>query len=186
MLETIDALPTIGGWKSDLEANVFQRLMVAIDGTEGSEVTLSFASALARQCDGTVHVLHVNESAVGSRGVPLRTDEEATALVVGAMKQLGEDGIRSCGSVRRATYRRVADQIAAAAEGFSADAIILGSQRNRRIGRLFSRRIRERTVRLTVVPVIAAPAPLELPSDADFGVDEVMNTQAEKRPSLSA
>jgi nucleotide-binding universal stress UspA family protein len=165
---------------------MFQRLLVAIDGTEGSDVTLSFASALAHQCDGTVHVLYVNEFAVGSRGIPVRTDEEATGVVVEAVKRLRAEGVRACGSVRRAPYRRVADRIAVAAEAFSADAIVLGSQRNRRIGRMFARRVRERTLRLTVLPVIAAPAPLELPSNAHFGIDEVMRAQREKRPSLSA
>ncbi len=165
---------------------MFQRLLVAIDGTEGSDVTLSFASALARKCDGTVHVLLVNESAVGSRGVPLRTDEEATGVVVEAVRQLGAEGIRSCGSVRRAPYRRVADQIAAGAEAFSADVIVLGSQRNRRMGRMFSRRIRERTLRLTVLPVVAAPAPLELPSNAHLGIEEAAQPLAQKSRTLSA
>jgi nucleotide-binding universal stress UspA family protein len=163
---------------------MFQRLLVAIDGTERSDVTLSFASALARQCGGTVHVLHVNESAVGSHGLPLRTDEEATALVLEAMRQLQAEGVRACGSVRRAPYRQVAERIATSAEAFTADAVVLGSRRNRRFGRLFSRRIRERTLRLTALPVIAAPAPLELPSKAHFGIDDVMKVQRDK--TLSA
>jgi hypothetical protein len=37
---------------------------------------------------------------------------------------------------------------------------VLGSNRNRRLGRLFSGRVRERTTRLTSLPVLTAPAPL--------------------------
>ncbi len=112
-------------------------------------MTLSFATALAHQCSAGVHLVHVNEYVVGGRCVPLATDEEVTHLVLNAVHQLQAAGIRTTGSVRRAPYRQVAHCIVAAADRTSADAIVLGSRRARRLGRLFSSQVRERTVRLT-------------------------------------
>jgi hypothetical protein len=51
----------------------------------------------------------------------------------------------------------------------SADAIVLGSTRNRRLGRLFSPQVRERTTRLTALPVLTAPSPLKVTSPAEVG-----------------
>ena len=49
----------------------------------------------------------------------------------------------------------------------SADAIVLGSTRSRRLGRLFSPQVRERTTRLTALPVLTAPSPLQVTSPAN-------------------
>ena len=43
---------------------MFERLLVAIDNSPGSDVALSFAVALAKQSGASVHVLHVNEHVV--------------------------------------------------------------------------------------------------------------------------
>ena len=63
----------------------------------------------------------------------------------------------------------------------SADAIVLGSTRNRRLGRLFSGQVRERTTRLTALPVLTAPAPLKVtstPGSADWtlGLDQALDS----------
>jgi nucleotide-binding universal stress UspA family protein len=71
---------------------------LAIDGTETSDVTISFASAIAQHSGAVVHVLYVNEYVVGSRGVPLRTNAEATELLTGAVGLLRAEGIRVTGS----------------------------------------------------------------------------------------
>jgi hypothetical protein len=51
--------------------------------------------------------------------------------------------------------------VAVAAER-EAGAIVLGSTRRRRLGRMFSAQVRERTTRLTSLPVLVAPAPLRV------------------------
>ena len=43
-----------------------------------------------------------------------------------------------------------------------ADAIVFGSNRSRHLGRLFSPQVRERTTRLTSLPILTAPAPLRV------------------------
>jgi K+-sensing histidine kinase KdpD len=52
-------------------------------------------------------------------------------------------------------------EVCRAARERDADAIVLGSQRRRRFGRLFSTQVREQTTRITELPVLTAPSPLE-------------------------
>jgi nucleotide-binding universal stress UspA family protein len=162
---------------------VFGRLLVAIDGTERGEVVLSFALAVAARHASEVTLLHVNEFVVGSPGVPLRTDAEATQLVLEALTELRAAGIPATGTVRRATYREIAERIASVADECGADAIILGSgTARRRRAALFSGRVTERTMRLTSLPVIAAPAPLAV-SARDYAAlaDELVQPPARER-----
>src|ERR1700728_560376 len=83
-----------------------------------------------------------------------------------AVAQLAESGVRASGSVCVSSYRGVPNRIVATALERSADAILLGSTRNRRLGRLFSGPVRERQTRLTALPVLTAPTPLKVTSPA--------------------
>jgi nucleotide-binding universal stress UspA family protein len=143
---------------------MFDRLLLAIDDSPAGDVAALFAAALARRSRASVHVLHVNERLVGGNGLTLRSRAESTALVSDAVQQLVDAGVRTSGSVRVSSYRKVPERIVSAALERSADAIVLGSTRNRRLGRLFSARVRERTTRLTALPVLTAPAPLKVTS----------------------
>jgi len=160
---------------------MFDRILLALDDSPAGEVATVFATALARRADASVHVLHVNERLVGGRGVTLRTRLEATDLVAGAVRQLADAGVRAGGSVRVSSYRGVPAVIVATARERSADAIVVGSHRNRRLGRLFSAQVRERTTRLTSLPVLTAPSPLKVTAlggaDAwDRRFDEVLDS----------
>lgn len=146
---------------------MFDRLLLALDDSPAGEVATLFASAVARRTGAGVHVLHVNERLVGGNGLTLRSRQESTALVSAAVRQLAEAGIHAGGSVRVSSYRGVPQQIVTAAQQRSADAIVLGSTRNRHLGRLFSARVRERTTRLSALPVLTAPAPLKVTSAAE-------------------
>jgi nucleotide-binding universal stress UspA family protein len=165
---------------------MFQKLLVAIDNTERSDVALSFATAIAQQCSAAVHVLHVNEFVVGTRGMTLFTDEKAIQRVTQAIGQLRSEGIRTSGSVRRALYRHVAPCIASMATEISADAIVLGTGRNRRFGRLFAPQVRERTIRLTTLPVIAAPAPLVRAFNGQLDDVDFLQVPLDREWTLSA
>jgi nucleotide-binding universal stress UspA family protein len=107
-------------------------------------------------------VLFVNEYLVGGRGISLLTKDEATELLTSAVTQLHAAGIQASGSSVVDSYRRVATRVGEVAREKDADAIVLGSHRRRRFGRLFSTQVREQTTRLTGLPVLTAPSPLEV------------------------
>jgi len=160
---------------------MFDRILLALDDSPAGEVAALFAAALARRADATVHVLHVNERLVGGNGVTLRSRDEATDLVSSTVAQLAESGVRASGSVCVSSYRGVPSRIVDVALERSADAIVLGSTRHRRLGRLFSGQVRERTTRLTALPVLTAPAPLKVTSAAGVaawtgGLDQALDS----------
>jgi nucleotide-binding universal stress UspA family protein len=160
---------------------MFDRILLALDDSPAGETAAAFATALARRTGASVHVLHVNERLVGGRGVTLQTQQEATDLVRATVRQLADAGVRASGSVRVSSYRAVPAQIVALARERADDAIVLGSNRHRRFGRLFSSRVRERTTRLTSLPVLTAPAPLRVSSVQGAGawdsrVDQVLDS----------
>jgi len=160
---------------------MFDRLLLALDDSPAGEVATLFAAALARRTGATVHVLHVNEHLVGGNGVTLRTRQESTDLVSAAVRQVAAAGVRAGGSVCVSSYRGVPQRIVATALERSADAIILGSTRSRRLGRLFSAQVRERTTRLTALPVLTAPSPLRVTSPAGVagwpdGLDQAVDS----------
>jgi nucleotide-binding universal stress UspA family protein len=150
---------------------MFERILLALDDSPAGEVATAFTGALAQraQRETSVHVLHVNERVVGGHGVTLHTRHEATDLVTGAVRQLADNGVRASGSVCVSSFRGVPGRIVAAAAERSAGAIVLGSDRRRRLGRLFSAQVRERTTRLTSLPVLVAPAPLRVTSSLGAG-----------------
>jgi nucleotide-binding universal stress UspA family protein len=150
---------------------MFERILLALDDSPAGDVATAFTAALAQRADlaTSVHVLHVNERVVGGHGVTLHTRQEATDLVAQAVHQLADNGVRASGSVCVASYRGVPSRIVATAIERSAGAIVLGSDRRRRLGRLFSAQVRERTTRLTSLPVLVAPAPLRVTSSLATG-----------------
>lgn len=86
-----------------------------------------------------------------------------------ALRRLAGAGVHADGSVCVASYRGVPGRIVTAATERAAGAIVLGSDRRRRLGRLFSAQVRERTTRLTSLPVLVAPAPLRVTSSLGGG-----------------
>lgn len=156
---------------------MFTRLLLAIDDSPGSDVATLFAGALARHHGASVHVFHVNEYQVGGRGVTLRTHTETTDLLTRTVQQLRDAGVRATGSSVRGSYRDVAGRIATAAQERLADAIVLGSERHRRLGRLFSPNVRARTIVLTSLPVITAPSPLDMSRGAELTAEEAARLQ---------
>jgi nucleotide-binding universal stress UspA family protein len=139
---------------------MFDQILLAIDDTPASEMALAYAGALAKKSGGRIHVLHVNEYLVAGCGRTLHNRDEATALITDAVDQLCDAGVRASGTSLVASYRRVPQHIVEAAIEHGADAIVLGSRRARRFGRLFSFQVRERVTRLSTLPVLTAPSPL--------------------------
>lgn len=101
--------------------------------------------------------------------------------MTGAVHQLRAAGIKATGSSVRAQYRDVSSRIVEAAQERGSDAIFLESERHRRLGRLFSPNVRVRTVRLTSLPIVTAPSPLEVPGVAGPTLDDVARLQFERQ-----
>lgn len=136
---------------------MFHRILLALDATDSGPVAASFTVALARSCDASVHVVHVNECLAGARGTTCESPDEAVDVVARALAELHSAGIRATGVTYRTRPSDVPAALSDLAVQYRADVIVLGSRRRR--FRLF-RGTRERVARRSQLPVVTAPAPL--------------------------
>jgi nucleotide-binding universal stress UspA family protein len=164
---------------------MFSRILLAIDDSESSEVAISFATALARQYSGAVRVVHVNEYLVGGRGFTVETKAQAISHLENAVSTLRAAGIATEGSLYLTSCFGVDVRIANAAHDWSADVIVLGSRRRRRFARLGGKGMRERVTSLTALPVLTAPAPLEVASGNALDTFEFPATPLADFPSIA-
>jgi len=141
---------------------MFTRILLAIDDSASSEAAISFGTAMASQSSASVHVVHVNEYLVGGRGLTVETQAQALQHLENAVTFLRDAGIPTDGALYVTSCFGVGDRIANAAHDWSADVIVLGSRRQRRFSRFAGKGIRERVTTLTCLPVLTAPAPLEV------------------------
>ncbi len=141
---------------------MFSRILLAVDGSTSGDVAVDFATSMARDLGATVRVAHVNELIVGGRGVAYESESEAMEIVDRAVTSLRGAGVGADGVHYLANCFAVADRIAEAAQDWGADALVFGSKRRSRWGRLRGAGLRERVTALTGLPVLTAPAPLKV------------------------
>lgn len=164
---------------------MFTRILLAIDDSDAREVATSFATAMARQSGGSVRVIHVNEYLVGGRGFTVETQTEAIGLLESAVAALRAAGIPTEGSLYLTNCFGVEERIANAAHEWSADVVVLGSRRRRRFPRFGGKGMRERVIRLTSLPVLTTPAPLEVAAGGLPELRELPTGQPVPYPSIS-
>lgn len=133
-----------------------RRILVAVDKSEQSRAGVQAARGLAANLGGSVQVVHALETIVGGEAATYLEDEaEGKAVLEEAVRQLQGSG----GGVRsRLLYgpEPVATRIAAAADEWQADVIILGSRRLTGLGGLLLGSVAHGVVRCTQRPVLLA------------------------------
>ncbi len=145
------------------EIRMLQRLLVAIDRSPSTPVTLAYVTALARRDGASVHIVHVNRFLVGGRGHTELPDTEADGLVDDAVRLLAEEGLEATGSVAHSTCFTIGQVIAQLAHDHRSDLVVVGSRRRTRLAKVFGEGIRDRIIQYSTLPVLTAPAPMRVP-----------------------
>jgi nucleotide-binding universal stress UspA family protein len=164
---------------------MFSRILLAIDDSRSSEAAIGFTTALAAQHSSAVRVVHVNEYLVGGRGFTTETKVEAISHLERAVSALRAAGIPTEGSLYLTNCFGVEARITNAAHDWSADVIVLGSRRRRRFARFGGKGMRERVTSLTSLPVLTAPAPLEVGHETPADMGELPSVPLADFPSIS-
>jgi nucleotide-binding universal stress UspA family protein len=156
---------------SDGGAAMWNRLLLAIDQFESGQTALKFTAGLAVSTGAEVQVMHVRELSRAARVLPLETPAEADSVVDEAVFSLrmvgvGADG-RACSFPQDQVPRRIVEE----SMTWKCDAIVLGTRRLHGVSRLSARGVREHVIRLSLLPVVAAPTPVHngLHSPGRFG-----------------
>lgn len=135
------------------------RLLLAIDQSDSGQVALEFTARLAADTASEVRVFHVREMPSNARVIPAESETEARAVLDDALSYLRSAGVSAVGETCTAREEHVAALIVEEASLRDCSAIVLGSRRLRGLGRLSGRGVRERVLRLSILPVISAPTP---------------------------
>ena len=162
---------------------MWERLLCAIDQFEPGQTALGFTAGLAAATGADVRVIHVRELSKWARVPPLETPAEARALVDEAVFVLRLAGVRTEGRSCSLPEDQVARRIVQESMHWMCDAIVLGTRRLHGVSRLSGRGVRERVLRLSLLPVIAAPTPLEYPTYRSKGSPSPARDRCDDRTS---
>ena len=109
---------------------MFDKILVAVDGSQYSDAALAAAEGFAAKTGSTVEVVHVHEHdfipSKAGMSPDLEEMDEAKAVVDRAVERLKGHGVNVTGRLLQAHTRDVPKAIIEAAEESGADLIIVG------------------------------------------------------------
>lgn len=146
---------------------MFERILVAVDGSPYSRQAIPIATELAKRFKSDVFAIHIFERELSrAAAFPLETPDEATSVITEAVKALRDAGVNATGEVRHAVSGHAAKQIVETAEDKGSDLIVMGSRGLSDIGGLLLGSVTHKVMQLAHIPVLVVRAP-EPPSEKE-------------------
>jgi nucleotide-binding universal stress UspA family protein len=108
--------------------DVFEKILLAVDGSDYSKKAIPVAIELASKSKGEVVVVHVIVHLVYRETVDLETQDEARLLADAVVDLVTKAGVRARRELRAAGHLGVAKEILDVAKSHGADTIVLGSR----------------------------------------------------------
>jgi nucleotide-binding universal stress UspA family protein len=148
---------------------MYLRILVPIDATARSDAVLRHGLRLAREQRAGLRIILVLESPwlFAYEGVPQvyadaidQTWRRANQVLDGAVAEARQAGIEVDAKLIEANGQRIPDLIAAEAERWPADLIVIGTHGRHGIGHLLFGSVAESVVHATSVPVLLVHASL--------------------------
>lgn len=147
--------PVLVGPRGDMEEHALSRSkwLVAVDFSEASQAAMQFAHELAKACDATPLLLHVEPGLTDrNEGEPMRFADEAHARK-NELEALSEELLGEKHTVHLA-FGEPADSVAMAADELGAHMIVMGTRGRTGLAHLLLGSTAERTLRRAHVPVL--------------------------------
>jgi nucleotide-binding universal stress UspA family protein len=134
---------------------MFERIVLAVDGTDQARGALAAAIDLASKSHGEVLVVHVHELGPASQEtVDLETHDEARLLTEALLDVVTHRGVAARAELRSAPSADVAKEILRAARGFAADTIVLGSRGLGEFAGLLLGSVAHKVIQMADCPVV--------------------------------
>lgn len=148
---------------------MYQRILVPIDGSASSGRGLDEAIQVARLTGGRLRLLHVIDelsfvtgfepyAAYSADLLPL-VREAGQKILQDGQARAAAAGVEAETQLIEVLAVRLADQVVAQAQAWSADLIVIGTHGRRGVGRLFLGSDAEQILRVAPVPVLLVRAP---------------------------
>ena len=134
---------------------MFERILLAVDGSEHSRRAVTVAGDLSRRYGGEVIVLHVREHEVAwGADIDVETADEARQLVDGVVRELKDSGTNVRGEVVRVPLGQTPRAILDLARDEAVGLIVMGTRGLSDWGRLLMGSVAHKIVHLAEVPVL--------------------------------
>lgn len=143
---------------------MFKRILVAVDGSDTADQALQEAIKLAKELQAQLRIVH----AVDTVNINLGEEFPNPSEIADAMTRSGQEILRKAGAVARAAGipvetrlieidtlgHRIPEMIAADAEAWPADLIVICTHGRRGLSRLLLGSVAEGVVRVATKPVL--------------------------------
>jgi nucleotide-binding universal stress UspA family protein len=139
---------------------MFERILVAVDGSPFSDAALATAAGLAAKVGAEVDVIHVHEHdmphAKAVHLAELESPTEATEVIAAATAKLTALGVHAQGHVLEADTHDVARRILEFADASDPDVIIVGRRGLSTLTGMLVGSVSNKLVHVAKVPVLVA------------------------------
>jgi nucleotide-binding universal stress UspA family protein len=133
---------------------MFEKILLAVDGSESSERAVATAADLASSSNAEVIVLHVVEPAASKLASEVGPPEKARRVLDDAVRTLKERGTNVRGDLRIPVIGGVAHEIIDRAAAERADVIVMGSRGLSEWSGLILGSVTHKVLNLTSCPVL--------------------------------
>jgi nucleotide-binding universal stress UspA family protein len=134
---------------------MFERIVLAVDGSESAQRALPVAADIASKYGSEVIAVHVLEQQLGRGGpIAFETTEEATRVADDAARSLKDVGVSARAEARAALAGRAAQEIMDVAASEDAGLIVMGSRGMSDWQGLLIGSVAHKVVHLSSVPVL--------------------------------
>jgi nucleotide-binding universal stress UspA family protein len=139
-------------------AQMFKKILLAVDGSESSAKAVGHVEDLARAMDSEVLVFHLREMLSVSGGAfdvdVTEQDVDVAAQVAAALK---ERNLKASSVRRKEYYRRTAQEIVIQAHDFGADLIVMGSRGLSGLPGMLLGSVTQKVLHFSDIPVLVIP-----------------------------
>jgi nucleotide-binding universal stress UspA family protein len=136
---------------------VFQKVLLAVDGSQHSAKAVPVAMDIAKKSGGEMVVFHARELMIAKgEAYALEDASEARELVDRIVGEVASDGVKACGHVVTAQEGRAARAILQEAEAEGADAIVMGCRGHGDLAGLLLGSVAHKVIQLSHCTVVVA------------------------------
>lgn len=144
--------------KLDKGGIVFKTIVLALDGSEGSQRATPVAVELAQQNGGKIVIAHVEERIAAKGGANLYANEdEIQASIHNQANELSDQGIETSVEMSAISVGGPAHSIAEIANEAGADVIVVGTRGHSTVSGLLLGGVTQRLLHIADRPVLAVP-----------------------------
>jgi nucleotide-binding universal stress UspA family protein len=137
---------------------VFKTIVLAIDGSESSDLAVAAAADLARESGGRIVAVHIKEMVAGRFAGPAHVDEdELQAKVRGQVKELADSGLDITLEMHSTMTGGPAPAVAETAVREHADVIVAGTRGHTALAGVIVGSVAQRLLHLAPCPVLVVP-----------------------------